>query len=180
MASAIFCSETWLKNNTPLPSNIDVKEIYPFQKLAQEKYGRSVFGDALYERLVSGVVNSNLTADETTLLEKFRFALGFYILFEAMPFLQTKIKNIGIVSTADDKQTNASRQDFKDLRNDILGNAEYYLNRVKVYLCNNVSLYPEYTATNEDINPSHGTPYFSGLHTRRYKINESWIKKYWG
>ena len=185
MANAIFVSENWLKTNTPLPTNVDVKEVYPFNKLAQDKYMRDALGDALYNRLCAGLIASNLTADETALIELIRPSLAFYILFEAMPFLQTKIKNIGIVTTADDKQTNASRQDFKDLRNDVLSNAEYYMSRVKAYLCNNSSLYPEYNANNDDVNPNHGTPYFSGLHTSkrgRWKcpdVDERWIKKYW-
>lgn len=184
-AQAIFISENWLKTNTPLPSNLDVKKIYPFYKLVQDKHVRDALGDALYNTLCSHLIADTLTADEVSLLELIRPTMAYYMVFEALPWIDTAVNNIGVVSMADDKQTKSSDGNLNRLRNDARNNAEYYMQRVKRYLCNNSALYPDYNATNLDVNPSQQTPYRSGLYVDRggpeYNIrpDEAWIKKYW-
>ena len=176
---AIFISENWIKTNTPLPSNMDVHEIYPFYKVAQDKYIRDILGDALYNRLSDGIINNNLNGDEVTLLELIRPSLGYYCVYEAMPFLATKIKNIGVNQTADDKQTNAEAARVKELRQEVLNNAQYYLVRVEKYLCHNHSLYPEYVYTNEDVNPNKHRGYTSDLYVDPCFIDEKFVRQYY-
>ncbi len=186
MANAIFITEKWLKENTPLPSNLDVKEIYPFYKLSQDKYVRDALGDNLYDALSAAVIADTLTNDQIHLLKLIRPSLAYYMIWDALPFLQNKIKNIGVVSTADDKQTNAARADFKDLRADMLNNAEYYMERVKKYLCNNTALFPEYTEYSNDVNANVDSNYRCDLFTDWFneeddnRIRYGWIKKFYG
>ncbi len=179
MTQSIFISENWLKSNTPLPANMDVKEIYPFYKIAQDKHIRDILGDDLYNRLCAGLVLANLNADETALLVLIRPCLAYFILHESIPFLHTKIKNIGINSTQDDKQINADIARVRELRHEILGNAEYYKNRVLNYLCKNHALYPEYNFSNDDVNPNTKAGYSCDLYIDPNFIDEKFIKNYW-
>ena len=182
---AIFISEVWLKDNTPIPTNMDVKEIYPFYKLAQDKYIRDVLGDKLYNSLSLAIIATKgspvipLSADELTLLELLRQTLGYYCVYEAMPFLATKIKNIGINSTADDKQINADVSRVKELRNEVLNNAEYYMVRVEKYLCKYHHLYPDYVFTNDDVNPNKNAGYSCDLYIDPDFIDEKFVRQYY-
>lgn len=185
MTQAIFISENWIKNNTPLPTNIDAKEIYPFYKVAQDKYIRDILGDALYNSLSNSIIASKgspgvpLTALEITLLELIRPSLAYYCCYEAIPFLATKIKNIGVNSTADDKQINAELARVKELRQELLNNAQYYLVRVEKYLCKNHSLYPDYIYTNPDVNPNTHRGYTCDLYIDPCFIDEKFVRQYY-
>jgi hypothetical protein len=176
---AIFLSENWLKQNTPIPSNLDVKEIYPFYNVAQDKFIRDALGDNLYNALCLAIINSTLTANQITLLELIRPSLGYYIVYEALPFLSTKIKNIGVNSTADDKQTNTDIAGVSKLRKEILENAEYYMVRVQKYLCNNSALFPEYKQHNDDVSPNKTSGFTCDLYIDPNFIDEKFIKQYY-
>lgn len=176
---AIFISENWLKQNTPIPANLDVSEIYPFYRIAQDKYVRDRCGDNLYDRLCYGLTSSTLSTEETVLLTLIRPALAYFTIYEAIPFLATKIKNIGINSTQDDKQINADMSRLKELRKEILDNAEYYMTRVVNYLCKNRSSFPDYNFNNDDVNPNTNPAYQCDLFIDPNYVDETFIKTYW-
>ncbi len=179
MTQSLFVSEKWIKLNTVLPANMDVKELYPFYSITQDKYVRDVFGDELYDHLYDGNKDGSLTPDEKILLVKVRPMLAWYIIYEAMPFFANKIKNIGVVKTADDKQTNSDRADVKELTQKVQNNAEYYLVRLQNYLKDNKALYPQYKFNNPDVNPNTTSGYTCDLYIDPKFIDEKWIKKYW-
>jgi hypothetical protein len=179
MAQAIFISEQWLKNNTVLPYNLDVKEYYSFLKIAQDTYIRDVLGDSLYDKLSTNLIAATLTPDQTKLLEMIRPSLAQYIIYKALPFLRDKIKNIGIVSTADDKQNRSDDKAFDRLRQEILDTAEYYMVRVQKYLCHNKALFPEYNYSNSDVNPNNTSGYTCDLYIDPLFVDEKFIKTYY-
>lgn len=179
MANAIFISENWIKTNTPLPYNIDVKKLYPFYNLSQEKYIRDVLGDELYNILSANLVANTLTPLQITLMELIRPCLAYYIIYEALPFIATEIKNIGVVNTADDKQTSATNQIVKELKQNVQDNAEYFMKRITSYLCTNHKLYPEYNFNNTDVNPNVKAGYSCDLYIDPDFIDEKFVKRYY-
>ena len=186
MATGIqFLTEEWLKDNTPLTDNIDVKEIYPFINAAQDIYIKDKLGKGLYDRLWDGIDNNNLNSDEINLLVLIRPCLAYYIVYEALPFLNAKIRNIGVVETADAKQANADRADRKELRAEVLRKAEYYLVRINNYLCTNYALFPEYDHSTcgccGDNGPNKQSGYTCDLNLDNdYNcLDREWIKKYY-
>ena len=179
MAKAIFLTEEWLKLNTVLPYNLDVKLYYPFINISQDTYIRDILGDNLYEALCSSIIASTLTSEQTALLLVIRPALAHYIIYNAMPFLADKIKNIGVVSTADDKQTRSDDKRFDRLRAEVLNIAEYYTVRLQKYLCNNKASFPQYNLQNDDVNPNMNAGYTCDLHIDMDYIDDQWIKRYY-
>ena len=178
MANVLFISENWLKDNTPLTQNIDIQELYPFFIVAQDIWVQDKVGSKLYDRLKDGVTNNNLNSDEITLIQLLRPSLAYYIAFEALPFLAVKIRNIGVVETADNKQKNAERADRKELRQEILNKAEYYMERVNDYLCHNGKLFPEYVQPNCDLPGNKASGYTCELYLDPYfNIDNDWIRK---
>lgn len=176
--TANFISETWLKNFTPLPSNIDVKELQPFYYPSQDKYIRDVLGDELYNRISDGITNNNLNNDETELLKLIRRTLGYYIVYEAFPFLANKIKNIGVNNTTDDKQNATDSKILKEMRQEVSNNAEYYMVRLNKYLCTNHTLFPEYVFTNDDVNPNKKAGYRCPIYIDPCHLDENFIQQY--
>lgn len=186
MARAIFISEQWLKDNTPMPSNMDVQKIYPFYFTAQDTYIRDMLGDSLYNRLSNAILIKTFTTEEAALLKLVRPCLAYYTILESLPFISTEIKNIGVVRTADDKQTSGSNYEVNKIENKTRDKAEYYAERIKKYLCNNRNLFPEYNFNNEDVNPSKtNTAYTSDLYIdpdysdRIDEIDYNLIKQYY-
>jgi hypothetical protein len=146
MQRAFFISEIYLKENTPLSGNVDMGEVYPHARSAEETYIQEAIGSKLYERLVDSLTASpkNTTADETTLLKKLRDALMWYTCYDALPFLDIKIRNIGIVKQKSDNLENASRDDVSYLRNVCKNKGDFYLRIVQKYLCENSRKFEQY------------------------------------
>lgn len=146
MATAHFISDTYLKSNSPLSGNYDINEIYPFARTAEEKYIQEAIGTKLYDRLVESLNASpkDTTANEITLLKKIRSAVLWYTVYEALPFLDIKIRNIGVVRQGGENLQNVGRSDVTFLREQCKNNADYYLNLVQRYLCENGDLFEQY------------------------------------
>lgn len=146
MAQAYFINQKYLKDNSPLAANVDIKEIYPFARSVEEVYIQEAIGTQLYNRLVDSLNASppDTTADETTLLRKIRDCVLWYTCFESLPFLAIKLRNIGVVKQTDANLESASREDVSYLRNLCKGKAEFYMKCLQKYLCENSELFAEY------------------------------------
>lgn len=179
MVIAQFINEEFLKDYTPLTQNVDVKEYLPFVDIAMDIYIQDKIGSKLYTRLQAGIIAGDLNNDETNLLILIRQSLAFYVLYEAIPFLANKLRNIGIVETADTKQHNADRADRKELRQELLNKAEYYIQRVNDYLCKNGKLFPEYVSPDCPISPNHSSSYTCDLDLSDIHVDKNWIRKYY-
>src|SRR3989337_1211501 len=107
MADALFISETYLKDFMPVTGNVDVQLFLPFLRTAQQKYCNDILGSKLYAALIDGVVNSNLSSDETDLVKLLRPMVGWYAVYEFMPFSNWKVRNKGVLESGGDNTTNA-------------------------------------------------------------------------
>lgn len=163
MVTAYFIDESWLKEKTPINDNVDVKVIVPFLDVAQDLHLQPLLGSALYNRLMSGVVNSNLNANETALIRLLQPALAYYTVCVAIPFVATQIRAAGIVKTRSETIEAASKSEVDALRTASENMADFYGERVTRYLCVNSGLFPEYT-TSTDMVPNNSTPYNGGFY----------------
>jgi hypothetical protein len=62
-----------------------------------------------------------------------------------MPFIQTKIKNKGLVKSADQFIQTVSKQDMLDLRQEVLNMSNFYMSRFEEWFCLNSSKFPQYS-----------------------------------
>nr|WP_298660949.1 DUF6712 family protein [uncultured Flavobacterium sp.] len=150
MATAFFISEKYLKDNSPLSGNIDINEVYPFAKSAEETYIQEAIGTSLFNKLIDTLNASpqNPNSDERTLMKKIRSCLVWYTCYDAIPFLATKIRNIGVVKQEGNDLKSASEAEVKDLINKCWGKGEFYKKLLQLYLCDNSSKFPEYNCSN--------------------------------
>ena len=169
MANALFLSSTYLNNNSPLNANVDMSEIYPFAKTAEDVYIQGTIGTKLYVYLKDVVVAAHasppttISTNNRTLLEYLRDSLMWFTIYDALPFIHTKIRNIGVVKQNGDNLETADRSDVTYLRTESLNKANFYLNQVKRYLCEYDSLYSEYKTDSWNLNPNELTRDNSGI-----------------
>lgn len=146
MEYAFFISETWLKDNSPMGKNVDIAEIYPFAKTAEDVYIQEIIGTPLYNRLIASLTASpkNTTANEFELLKIIRNALMWYILYDSLPFFWIHIRNIGLVKQGGDNKETVSSSEMDKLRVELMDKAKFYSKGLVNYLQKNSSLFSQY------------------------------------
>jgi len=139
-----------LKRLSLIHTNVEVEVIRNVLRRSQDMYIEPVLGSALYERLLQGVEDDDLTADELTLINDYiAMVLSISVELRIADAITTEIRNIGVgIATEQNYLANTSNQmertkdiTYKDLT--------FYRNRLKRYLCENEDLYPLYEDTNE-------------------------------
>ena len=69
--AVLFISETYVKNNTLIDENVDMRLILPSIKDAQELRIHPILGTPLYDDLKAKITAGTLNADEVTLLDDY-------------------------------------------------------------------------------------------------------------
>jgi hypothetical protein len=162
MDNGFFFSEQWLKTNTAVTQNVDYQDIKPHIDRAQDLIIEPVIGLTLMNRLKESIVLQNWSQDELDLLIYIRPVAAYYTLYIALPFLQTKIRNKGVVMGADATIQTVSQQMMLDLRQETLEVANHYLAKLKRFMCLNSSKYPQYSDPNPLNEKTHTEPYDLG------------------
>ncbi len=159
-----FISETYIKENTPLSQNIDVKDILPHIQPAQDLHIQDILGSNFYNYLWTAYSGQTLTANEETLVTKIKPALAYRAAEMALPFIQYQVKNKGIQTQFGDNSVGVGMSELSYLRNELKNRAEFYSVRVVEYLKENSSLFSGYTTNNTtDIDPDKSSPYNCGI-----------------
>jgi len=169
MSYVLFISESKLKSSTAISLSVDNAILLPYVLQSQRLYVKTKLGSDLYEKLealiVAGTVNAAGNEAYATLLNDYIGSqLPNYALYHAIPFLRFKIEGGNIYSKTSENGTSLTTEEAQHLREEVLNTAQYFTERMIDYICNNSSLFPEYsTSSGADVQPSHSA-YFNGLH----------------
>jgi hypothetical protein len=163
MATKVFfIDETYLKDNSPLSGNIDVKEIYPYAKTVEDMYIQEAIGTSLYNDLITKIqADDDLSGypNELVLVKKIRDVVLWYTVYEALPFISIKVRNIGVVKQTGENLTSADAKDVDLLQASCKAKGVFYMNRLQGYLCDFGKLFSAYDkGTNDDMDPNLSTP----------------------
>tara|TARA_R110000851_G_scaffold100769_3_gene216526 strand:+ start:153 stop:728 length:576 start_codon:yes stop_codon:yes gene_type:complete len=173
MAYVLFISEERLKDSTTIGLNVSVDLLSPYIKQSQKLYIETRLGTNLTQKLkdliIAGTVNNVGNESYATLLNDYiAEVLPSYCLWMAIPFLRYKIENGNIFSKTSETGDALSTEEAQQLRNEVMNTAEYYMERMVDYLCNNSSLFPEFsTNTGSDVSPDRNTAYYSNMNLER-------------
>ena len=173
MAYVLFISEERLKDSTTIGLNVDTSLLSPYLVQSQKLYIETRIGTQLSDKLkaliVAGTVNNVGNEAYATLLNDYiAEVLPSYCLWMAVPFLRYKIENGNIYSKTSETGNALSTEEAQQLRNEVLNTAEYYMERMVSYLCNNSSLFPEFTTnTGSDVSPDRNTAFYSNMNLER-------------
>lgn len=146
----LLISDTMIKERTAIHGNIDPKLIYPDIKVAQDMYILPILGSALYDKLQTlvsaGTISDVANADYKLLIDKYICdSLMWYTLSELPTTLSYQFWNKGVQRQNGDSTELPSMSELIDLSNKYKNRAEFYAERMKLYIIQNASTkFPEY------------------------------------
>lgn len=172
-------SYDYLKANTNIEENIDVKTLTPYIILSQEKYLLPILGTALYNKICTDAIAGTLTGDYQSLLETYgQPTLAWYCLYEMLPWVNFQLTNKAVSLKNSDTSQPATKEDIQYLQAKLANNAEYYAQRMINYLRANYTLFPELLNQGADVSTVFPilSDYFGGLHIARFGYNDRFIR----
>lgn len=156
-ANTLLISVQMLIDRSALHGNVDPKLIYSDIKAAQDMHILPILGSGLYEKLQDLVEEDTIgdagNADYKTLLDSYIVdALVNFVLSELPMGLSYQMWNKGVLRSGNDNSELPTMTELVTIADKYRHRAEYYANRLKLYLKQNAtgSKYPEY------INPGTG------------------------
>jgi hypothetical protein len=163
MAQTLLIKRDDLVTFTNMNGNIDTDKFIQYIAIAQDIHLQRVLGTDLLEALQTKVSGSTLSGNYLTLVTNWiKPALIHWAMVEFLPMQAVTVANGGIFRRDPENGTSLSSQEVDNLVNQERDFAVYYSNRLSDYLCNNMSLFPEYNSnTKEDISPSSDSNYCS-------------------
>jgi hypothetical protein len=160
MATALFISLNELKKNTAISGNIDANKLLPAIKTAQQLEIEPILGTDLYDRLSDDITNSTLSGSYLTLkIDYIHDILIHYAVAYYLPYASYQVTNGGVAKWEGGPNfISLESGELNLMVNKEKALGESYKKRLIDHLCNNSTLYPEYsTNTGEDIQPSNDT-----------------------
>jgi len=145
-----FISETYLKNNTPITQNVDAKDVMPFVGPASDMHLQSLLGTFFYNHMLLKYNNQTLNADEFELYKKMQPIVAWRAASEAVYGLTYQLKNKGLQTQTGEQSETAEAEQVVMIKRHYDQTAEFYEERVRIYLIKNKDLFPEFTDKRND------------------------------
>lgn len=183
--NVLLISDQMIKDRTSIHGNIDPELIRPDVKVAQDMYIHPILGTALYDKLVSDISSTGTTTGVyKTLLDRYILdTLMWYVLSELPTTISYQFWNKGVVRKQGVDTDLPSMNELIDLQNKYKNRAEFYANRLRLYLKQNATLFTEYLNPGnglDTIDPEHNSftmPVWLGEDSC---VNKSFEEKYQG
>jgi hypothetical protein len=119
---------------------------------AEGVYLREILGDLLYNAIINKIDSQTLTGKYATLVDQY---IKIYLKYKAqsllVPQVAFKIRNAGVISQYDQGFSTTSVKDTMYVQEQIDSKAEFYANRLTVYLQKNADSFPEYGYSEDNI-----------------------------
>jgi hypothetical protein len=162
-----FISTDYLKQNTPIESNVDDHKLVPFITQAEQTYLQQSIGETGLNALKDGVVNNTLTPDEQTFIRNFVQPLvAQYTFYLALPFIAYKSTNKSLSKEASEYSQPVDLTELQYIRNNVKDVAEFYQRRMVKWLLDYPGTFWWFDNPNSRDNlPKSPQAYFSGMYT---------------
>lgn len=145
MANALFISEDYVKRNSVIDENVDVKLILPAIKDAQEMFLHPCLGTQLYNGLKTRIVAGTTTSDEDTLISEFIAPmLVKYVQLELVDNLLIRYNNKSVSKKSSENAQPLGYADYQSQLDRYTHKAQWFKQRLIDYLFANTTLFPEY------------------------------------
>lgn len=145
MTDILLISENYLRSAFMISDNVQSKFILPAIKDAQETHYQTIVGSCLYNRLLDGVENNDLTEAERNLLNISKRYIGLMAIAELCTITTFKINNIGLNSTSDENVKTFDVKDTMFVRDHYINQADFYALIIQKYLLANRTDFPSLT-----------------------------------
>jgi radical SAM superfamily enzyme YgiQ (UPF0313 family) len=152
--AVLFISENYVKNNSLIDENVDVRLILPSIRDSQELRIHPILGTPLYEDLKTKISGGTLTADDITLLDNYIApSMLQWTMYECSASMLFKYRNKSVGTKSSENSQPIDFQDLQFLRDEWKNKAEERDKRLINYLCENDNLYPKYKEDSDDLYP---------------------------
>ena len=149
MITAYFVSEQKLKEYTPVNQNVDSGKLVSAIRIAQDIVAKEALGQSLYEKMMelvsSGDISLSGNVNYKNLLDNYIVPCcmwnAYYI---SLDFALVEYANAGLVSNNTEQGASVDLATFKTIKSGSKHTADFYTEKLKMWLNNNTSLYPEY------------------------------------
>lgn len=151
-----FVTETYLKNNTPITKNVDVKDVTPYIRPAADMRVQSILGSYFYEYLLGKYNAQTLSNDEETLVEKVQPVVAWRAAENAVFGLSYQLKNKGVQVQFGDYSQNVTQSEVAFVMDHYGQMAAFFEKRLINYILENKDLFSQFTSalnTDSDIKP---------------------------
>ena len=175
---SLIITEYYLKQNSIVNENSDMKIITPTIILVQDIYIHPILGSDLYDEIQTQITTSTVgtvdavSAANVTLLDNYILpTMLWFILCECTPVFKYRYMNKGVMVKNSENSAPADLAEIKFLMDRWKNNAEVYAERCTAFLKCNTDTYPLYCANPDgnDIKPNK-TNYTNSL----YLDPDSW------
>jgi len=131
----LLISDDVLIDRTAIHGNIDPKMLYPDIKAAQDQYILAIIGTALFEKIQADILAGTLTGIYKLLVDNYVIdCLMNYVLMELPSTLSFQLFNKGAVKSGGDGLETASFSEVVSMADRYKRRAEFYAERLKLYL----------------------------------------------
>jgi hypothetical protein len=147
---ALFITLEELKRKSIIDGNVDTDKLIQFVEVAQDTVIQNYLGTKLYDTLQSGVINSNLSTDNSTLINTYiKPMLIWYTQSTYLPYAAYQIANGGIYKHNSENATSVSESEITKLTRHATETADFYAKRFLDYMNENSNLYPDYISSQD-------------------------------
>ena len=161
--NVLLVSETKIRNFSDIDQNVTSAVLLPFISVVQQTKLEYIIGGKYYQQLLDGVINSNLSTNDTNFLEYFAQPMLIWAAYaECLPSIFMRIKNNGIVTGAENTVTIKEMQYMQTRADD---RSQFFEQRMIEQIIWNSNLYPAVFnySTQNGMQPHLGKNYYSGV-----------------
>jgi hypothetical protein len=151
-----FITEAYLKNQTPITANVDVKDVTPYIRTQSDLRVQPILGTYFYKYLLAKYNAETLTTDEETLVEYIKPIVAWRSAEDAVFGLSYQLKNKGLQVQNGDYSNSVTQSEVAFAQDHYAQKASFYEVRLINYLRTYKDLYPQFTSllnTDSDIKP---------------------------
>ena len=142
MARQLFFDENFLKENSEIDENVDMKLLNPTIWRCQIQYMQNVLGTNLYDKILADIEASTLTGVYLTLVDDYcADALQYWVMYEVQIPLLFKFRDKAVSTKNSTNSAPISTKELSRIENRFKDKAEFFTQRISDYLCANESLY---------------------------------------
>lgn len=149
MSRVLFISEKFIKDNTALDENIDMKKIRPTIWQCQIQYIQDLLGTLLYEDLLAKIQADTLAGNDLILVDNYiADCLTYWCMYELQIPLLFNFRNKSTATNNSDHSQPISTKELDRIENRFKHKAEFFSKRIELYLLANATLFPLYMKSN--------------------------------
>jgi hypothetical protein len=158
-----LCTAEFLKANSFINNNVEDSIVKVAMQRVQRNNIEPLLGTALYDKLIADIKAGTVAGNYEVLLDE--YVLPVYIAwveYKLAPHQNTEIRNKAVGKSGDNDITPATDTELGRIREQYRNDAKVLENKLIGYLCENNTLFAEYTSGNDGadkVKPNTGHKY---------------------